>query len=125
MEQTPDIIEALTKLVEVVIRTYGPGPTLAISFLAVAAIAGWRIYQQRRKDKEVHLALQEKDRTIQRLAEQERSLRALLFKQLAGWDDETVERFILRNEFPDPESARKALEQEATRPTPSPRKKRR
>lgn len=108
----PAIIEAFRKLLEVLIANYGIWGTLGIFAFVILAFFGWKLYNNYRKDKEVNLALQEKDRTIQRLAEQERNFRILFFKEKAGWTDEQVDRFVLRNEFPDVPSARKALEGE-------------
>lgn len=73
---------------------------------------GWKIYNLRRKDREVNLALKEKDRTIQRLAEQERNFRILFFKEKGGWTDEQIKQFVMKNEFEDVPSARKELEGE-------------
>jgi len=111
-DDLPGVIEAFRKLLEVLIANYGTWGTLGIFAFIILASFGWKFYNNYRKDKEVNLALQEKDRTIQRLAEQERNFRILFFKEKAGWTDEQVERFVLRNEFPDVPSARKALEGE-------------
>lgn len=111
-DDLPGVIDAIKDLLEVLIAHYGAGGTLAIFAVVVLALFGWKVYNNYRKDKEVNLALQEKDRTIQRLAEAERNFRILFFKEKAGWTDEQVERFVLRNEFPDVPTARKALEGE-------------
>lgn len=42
--------------------------------------------------------IEEKNRTIRRLAEQERNYRILFFKEKAGWTDEQVERFVIEND---------------------------
>src|SRR5215211_7251011 len=107
-----EFLDALRNLIQSLVNIFGIWGTIGIIAALVVISGGWKLYNIWRKDKEVNLALQEKDRTIQRLAEQERNLRILFFKEKAGWSDEQVDRFVLRNEFPDVPSARKALEGE-------------
>lgn len=131
-DDLPGIIDALSRFIQVLIANYGIWGTLGIFGFIFLLFFGWRVYNNYRKDREVNLALQEKDRTIQRLAEQERNYRILFFKEKAGWTDDQVDRFVLKNEFPDAPSARKALEgghqsnpaQAAEKPKPRERKKR-
>jgi hypothetical protein len=127
---TGDVLDALNNFIQILIANYGRWGTIGI-FVAIAlASTGWRIYQYRRKDKEVNLALKEKDRTIQRLAEQERNYRILFFKEKCGWTDDEIEKFVMKNEFEDVPSARRELEgeqpppQREGKPTRSRRKRR-
>lgn len=107
-----DIINALNNLVQVLINNFGAWGTIGIAAAAIAITGGWKVYNIRRKDKEVHLALKEKDRTIQRLAEQERNYRIMFFMEKCGWTSEQIEQFVMKNEFEDVPSARKELEGE-------------
>jgi hypothetical protein len=116
---TGDVLDALNNFIQTLIANYGRWGTIGI-FLGIALLsAGWRIYQQRRKDKEVNLALKEKNRTIQRLAEQERNFRILFFKEKCGWTDDEIEKFVMKNEFEDVPSARRELEGETPPPQPT------
>lgn len=109
------IIDAIVRLLDVLIRNFGQVGTLIIALAIVALASLWRVYNDRRKDKEVNAVIAEKDKTIQRLAEQERNYRILFFKEKAGWTDEEIDRFVMKNDFDGVVSARKALE-EAPRP---------
>src|SRR5205085_2772011 len=121
---TDDVINAVNILVQVLIANYGRVGTLLI-FAALIVLSGlWRYISWRRKDKQIDLALTEKDRTIQRLAESERNFRILFFKQ-QGMTAEEIERFVMRNEFPDVPTARRQLEgEEASPKQPAPKKRR-
>jgi hypothetical protein len=119
-----EFLDALRNLIQSLVNIFGTWGTIGIIVGLVVISGGWKIYNIWRKDKEVNLALQEKDRTIQRLAEQERNLRVLFFKEKCGWTDEQVDRFIMKNEFPDVPSARKELEGEQQTPKPEAKKRR-
>lgn len=109
-EELPDVLQTVNQLLELLISHFGPWGTIVIVFGALLLAVGLRLYNDWRKDKEVKALIDEKDRTIQRLAESERTYRALFLKEKAGWTDEQVERFIVRNEFANPAEAREALE---------------
>lgn len=109
-EELPDILRTVNQLLELLISHFGPWGTIVIIFGVLLLAVGLRLYNDWRKDKEIEALIEEKDRTIQRLAESERTYRALFLKDKAGWTDEQVERFIVRNEFTDPAEAREALE---------------
>jgi hypothetical protein len=108
-----DVINALNNLVKSLVAIFGAWGTIGIAAGVLIVTGGWKIYNIRRKDREVNLALKEKDRTIQRLAEQERNFRILFFKEKAGWTDEQIQQFVMKNEFEDVPSARKELEGES------------
>jgi hypothetical protein len=78
----------------------------------------YRLYNDWRKDKEINALLKEKDRTIQRLAEENRLYRIKELKS-QGFSEDYIEKFILRNEFENPSEARKTLE--GARPLDSPK----
>jgi hypothetical protein len=107
-----EIINALNNLVQALVNNFGAWGTIGIAVALVVITGVWKIYNIRRKDRETNLALKEKDRTIQRLAEQERNYRILFFKEKCGWTDEQVLLFVMRNEFEDVPSARRELEGE-------------
>lgn len=120
-----EIINAANNFVQVLINSFGAGGTIGIAAAVVVITGGWRIYNNRRKDKEVNLALKEKDRTIQRLAEQERNFRILFFMEKCGWTEERIQQFVMKNEFEDVPSARRELEGEAAAEEPEEAQRRR
>jgi hypothetical protein len=107
-----DVINALNNLVNSLVALFGAKVTIGIVVVIVGLTTWWKIWNIKRKDKDVDLALKEKDRTIQRLAEQERNYRILFFKEKCGWTDEQIQQFVMKNEFEDVPSARKELEGE-------------
>ena len=54
----------------------------------------YRIYNDKRRDQEYNLALDEKERTIQRLADQERTWRELFLKEKFNLNDNEIEKII-------------------------------
>lgn len=107
-----DVINAVNNLVQALVNIFGAWGTIGIAAALIAITAIWKIWNIRRKDREVNLALKEKDRTIQRLAEQERNFRILFFMEKCGWSEERIQQFVMKNEFEDVPSARKELEGE-------------
>jgi hypothetical protein len=109
VEALTKVIDAIRQFFQLLLDRYGPIGTLLIvgAFVLLTIVA--RIYGDRRKDRYIDALLDEKDKTIQRLAEQERNYRIHLFKQY-GWADEEIDRFVMRNELDDAIAARRALE---------------
>lgn len=105
----PEVIKAISALLQLLINAFGPLGSLGIVALAYVAVVGGRIYNDLRKDKEVNMVVAEKERTIQRMANIERDLRVQLLKE-RGWPSGDIERLVIQAEFDDPISARNALE---------------
>lgn len=105
-----ELIKALDNFVQTLVASFGPGGTIAIFFGLILISIGWRVYNDRRKDGEHREVMEEKERTIQRLSNMNRELRVAVFKEVHGWTDDELERFIVRGEFDDGPSARQALE---------------
>lgn len=123
----PKDVDAFTKAFETLIKYYGPYGTLAIIVIIALAFTSWRLYQQWQERRKTDKTLAEKDQTIQRLAQQERSHRRIIFKLLTDWSNEEIERIIDSNDFKNVTEARNMLEQrdvagstEATRREPEP-----
>jgi hypothetical protein len=110
-----EFLDALDKLVHSLVGIFGPWVTLGLVAAVIAITGAWKIWNIKRKDNEVNLALKEKDKTIQRLAEQERNFRILFFMEKCGWSDEQIQQFVMKNEFEDVPSARKELEGEKSK----------
>lgn len=107
-----EVINALNNLVKSLVAVFGAWGTIGLIAVILVITGGWKIWNIKRKDREIDLVLEEKDRTIQRLAEQERNYRILFFKEKFGWTDEQVLQFVMKNEFKDVPSARRELEGE-------------
>ncbi len=115
-DSTANILNAISHLVEVLVASFGALGTCLLIFAIIAIGFLYLYWQYRKKNKDADELIKEKDRTIQRLANMERELRAMLFCQMSGWSEEKVERIMIRNDFDDAASAREVLEKSKTRP---------
>jgi hypothetical protein len=77
---------------------YGAKVTLALIIGVPVVFFAIQVWREFRKEKDVRLALDEKDRTIDRLAADNRLYRATLFKDKLGWTDEQLERFLIKGD---------------------------
>src|SRR5262245_15355142 len=93
------ILKEISNLVEVILKNFGALGTVLLALGVVLLLFAWRRYNDYQRDKRTDELIKEKDRTIQRLAEQERNLRVVLFKSVTGWSDEQLNLFIMKNNF--------------------------
>jgi len=109
----PDDLDSVTKtlwpLLNLMLENYGPWGTLLIIGVVCGLFVWWRIRQGRGKEQGWKAALEEKERTIQRLANDNRDLRIQLLKE-RNWTNHDIERLILLNVHPDGAATRRALE---------------
>lgn len=116
-----EIIKAFGGLLKTIVDSFGPGITVfGFVFICLLFIAR-RLYNDHMKDREVNLAIQKLEEALQRANSEAREWRVLFLKEKCGWDNDTVEKFVLKNEFPDGPTARNALESKET-PQPPPKK---
>ncbi len=87
----------------------GPGWTVAFVLGLFAGLIALKILTSRSAQKGWERALDEKERTIQRIATQEREWRVAQFRR-DGWTDEQIERWILQAPHDTPEQSRKHWE---------------
>lgn len=107
-----DLINAISHLVEVSVGLFGrTGTVLLLVGLTIASIL-IRRWSEARKGKATKALIAEKERTIQRLSEENRNYRIVFLQQIAGWDADQIDRFVMRNEFTDGVAARRTLEGE-------------
>lgn len=94
----PDLIGALTALLDILVTRFGPNGTLWLLAGGVLVLGIRRWYLDWRDDKLIRAALDEKERTITRIATQERELRmALLISK--GMPEEIVRRIVAQGEL--------------------------
>ncbi len=102
-----DVDSGLVKMVlDWLIANYGAGGTVTIFLGACIIWFLFRLYTDWRKDKEVHLTLDEKEKTINRLANDNRELRAMFLKQVLKWSNQDISDLIISNEFKSPKELR-------------------
>jgi hypothetical protein len=106
--------KSLEELLVSVLRELGVGWTLCIIILFYGIKIGYGFWLELGKKKEIHLALAEKEATIQRLSDQLRVYRIEDLKQ-KGWKMSEIEKVILKNEGKTPRETRKNLEGDETK----------
>lgn len=87
------------------VHVLGPGWFVALLVAMMAGSGLTRWLANRRLDKGFQAALDEKERTIQRLADEVRGYRVALFKRDLGWTDEEVTKYLLNNAPPETKGA--------------------
>jgi|SRR5215218_3928276 len=92
------LVDAFNNLITTLLSHYGPAGTLAIIIGAFVLAIGWRLFSDWLKNRKVDQALAEKEASIKRLAGEIRMYRAVFLKEKAGWDDELINNFLLRDD---------------------------
>ncbi len=115
------ILKSLEPLLKLFFDKLGVGWTIALLLGIGILLFAFRCYKDWRKDREIHLALQAKDKTIQIIAEQNRQYRVLELKE-KGLSDEMITALVLENTPANPAEARAILERNKTNPPVKPSK---
>ena len=102
-----EIIDALGRLIDVIVKHFGPTGSVLIVLGAVTISALYRWYEDRRRNRAHNALIKEHDRTVQRMAARDRENRRVIYKQVYGWSDDEIERLIERNEYLDPMEAKR------------------
>lgn len=104
------ILTAVTKLLENLISWFGPRGTvyLIVGIVVAAGVRRW--YLDRRVDRDRREALEEKERTVQRLASEARAWRVLFAVRELGLNQKDAEQLFVENDFSSPLEARRTLE---------------
>ena len=106
----PDVLDALGRLLQVLFVWLGPNRTLGLIAAVVIVLAVRRRYYDQQKDRDSDRLYAEMERTIQRIASQERAWRHLFVTRFAKLTDEEADRLVNRNEYITPKEAREDLE---------------
>lgn len=87
-------LPVVERLLQGLVALLGPGGTVALllGLATIAAIARWRA--DRRKELGWQAALDEKERSVQRLAQQEREWRRLFLLKVIGVDAEHLDEVL-------------------------------
>ena len=114
----PAVFEAAKGLLDAMIGAFGPvGALVVLAVVSLAAFA-WRVYNDRRKDREMDQVIAAHEKAVQRAAAEAREYRAAFFKEKLGWSDNLVESILVRNQFNDAPHARKEMEGGASKRPP-------
>ena len=105
-----DVLDAIGRLLDLLFQRLGPGYTLLLLAGLVLALAIRRVYYDRRADRDSKRAIEEMERTIQRLANQERAWRYIFVTKTELLSADEADLLINRNEYPTPKASREDLE---------------
>ena len=111
-----NLLDAIEKLLNMLVSTFGVWPTLFFILMVPLGIVGWKYFQVWRADKETDKALDEKERTIQRLANENRMWRTLMLKEKYGLSDEQIRLLVVQNDPVDGKTSRENLESRNAEP---------
>ena len=110
-EQARSLWELVRPVLDWCVQNLGPDRTVVLVVVVGGFFLLTGFLKNRRADRAWNVALEEKERTIQRLAEEVREHRLLIYTRVLGYSQEQAERMILRNIPEDGPAARKALEE--------------
>lgn|SRR5690554_506968 len=110
-----ELIDALRALLEALISRFGPGGTILLIGGFFLAFAARRVYLDWRADRLMNQALAEKERSIQRIADQEREWRVYFMMKDGKMTRREAEKIILRNDASTASESREALEEDHSR----------
>jgi uncharacterized membrane protein YccC len=104
-------LQSARELLTLLLDRFGAGGTIALVVVVLLALFAWRRYSDWRTDRMIDRALAEKERTIQRLANQERTWRRFFLTQHLNIPAEEVDRLLLlEGNYQDAKEARTAVE---------------
>ena len=110
-------LQAARDILNILIGAFGPWGTVVLIGVGLLGMFLFRVYKDRRADKAIDRALAEKERTIQRLANQERTWRRVLLTENLKLDKAEADSILaLEGEYDTPEASRRALEAKKKKP---------
>jgi len=104
-----EIFNSVSRLIEALVSVFGPRVTAILFIVGFVASVIYKRRQERRREKIYELVADEKERTIERLTKENLSLRIVIFKEIAHWTDDELERFVMQNRLQDEIDAQRAL----------------
>jgi hypothetical protein len=111
IDEINEFLPPIEKALNLLVGTFGPWGTVILVALVLATLFFWKVYKDRQADEARNLALAEKERTIQRLANQERTWRRLFMTQVLKLPpDEADKLLLLEGNYENAKEAREAIE---------------
>jgi hypothetical protein len=112
------ILDSVRKLLELLINRFGAGGTVALVAVLLFLALLYKVYSNWRADRAIDRALEEKERTIQRLANQERTWRRVFLTDRMKLSSKEADRLLsIEGDFADPEESRGTIERSRKRPS--------
>lgn len=111
IDKINEVFPLLEKALNLLVGTFGPWGTVILVALVLATLFFWKVYKDRQADEARNLALAEKERTIQRLANQERTWRRLFMTQMLKLPPDEADKLLsLEGNYENAKEAREAIE---------------
>ncbi len=111
IDEINEFLPLIEKALNLLVSTFGPWGTVILIVGGLAVLFLWKVYKDKQADKARDLALAEKERTIQRLANQERTWRRLFMTQVLKLPpDEADKLLLLEGNYENAKEAREAIE---------------
>ncbi|MBX2840859.1 MAG: hypothetical protein KTR26_03755 [Flammeovirgaceae bacterium] len=105
MDKFASVLKEFNKIIEQI----GPTTTLIVFGIILIVAIVYKIYKDKQDDKYINKLLEEKERTIQRVADEARQYKFLYFKE-RGWTTEELEKLFIKNDFLNIKDAREKME---------------
>jgi len=93
MEDAGKTITAINSLITTLVSIFGIGWTLIIIFATAVGTYFWKWYNNKRKQRYMDKLIEEKDKTIERMADEIRLMRIDFFKR-NGWTDDDIDKYV-------------------------------
>lgn len=92
-DEITKLINAIRELIVTIVGIFGPIWTVIIATIVTTVVFLWRRYNEKRKDRQYKMVIEEKDRTIMRMQNENRTMRVAELKR-QGWSDEEIDKYI-------------------------------
>ena len=88
------ILENIRLLFQDLEKAYGPERTLTLVVLVLIFIFYYVYSKNRKKQEYIRMLIDEKETTIQRIADEARAYKTIVFQELHGWTEEKINRLF-------------------------------
>lgn len=105
-----EIIDGLLNTVGDIANILGPDNTMIVVIAGFILTFFFKTYQISKKNQDINKALELAEKTVQRLAKENREWKILFFKDKYKWTDKQIKTFFIKGQFVDASSTRKELE---------------
>ena len=92
-DEITKLVNAIRELIVTIVGIFGPVWTIIIVILIGISVFLWRRYNEKRKDTQYKMVIDEKDKTIARMQQENRTMRVAELKRL-GWSNEEIDKYV-------------------------------
>ena len=102
--------ESYLKTIQALVDIFGPTYTFIIIIAFIVCSSFFKFRQSKKWSLEVRELINEKEKSMQRLANEVRTWKTLYFKEAKNWTNDEIERFMITRDFETGPEARQAME---------------